>query len=80
MPGHSHETYKIGDGQFMEFKHVCVICPGEFENKVIAWVHTTSPADFDEMREYEDNWMITGPSVGALWLKYAPLWNEAGRP
>ena len=80
MPGHSRETYKIVDGQFVEFKHTCVICPGDFENKVIAWVRTISPADFDQMRDYEDNWMITGPSVGALWLKYAPLWDEAGRP
>lgn len=80
MPGHGRETYKVVDGMFVEFKHACVLgCDQEFEANVIAWVRTTSPADADEMAGGIIN-PITGPAIGALWLKYAPLWNEAGRP
>ena len=80
MPGHSRETYKVVDGKFVEFTHTCILgCEAEFENLVIAWVRTISPGDADEMAGPIIG-TTTGPDIGALWLKYAPLWNEAGRP
>jgi hypothetical protein len=80
MPGHSRETYKIVDGQFVEFEHRCLLgCDGEFDARVVAWVRTISAADADEMAGPIIG-TTTGPAIGALWLKYAPLWNEAGRP
>jgi hypothetical protein len=42
-------------------------------------VRTINPADADEMAGGIID-PITGPAIGALWLQYAPLWNEAGRP
>jgi hypothetical protein len=76
--------HKIGvsDGLIVQFEGVCTNCGPIVDtpnDKVIAWVRGIAPDDADLM-----GMLITGylPNDEAplLWLKYAPLWDEAGRP
>jgi hypothetical protein len=72
----------IAEGSIVRFEGDCSNCGPAFDNpndKVIAWVRAFAPGDADLMGIF-----ITGyrPNDEAplLWLKYAPLWDEAGRP
>jgi hypothetical protein len=81
LPMRDTQTFTVVDGQILNVHVVCQLCEVQGQNgsTIISWVRTV---DADAAQVMNQTWIFEDgtPESDALWLKYAVLWNEEGRP
>ena len=73
-------SFRIEEGQILDVETYCAVCPpvGYAGDAVVSWVRSQNPEEASAMaRVHASN---GSAQSGALWLKWAVLWEEAGRP
>ncbi len=75
---HTDRIY-IDSGKIFEIENQCNLtnCRPDAWEQVIDWVAETDPDDSIAMTE---PWPLPAWDDAGFWLKYAPMWVEAGRP
>ena len=73
-------SFRIESGRFVDVETSCAICPpvGYAGDEVVSWVRSQNPEEASAMARVHAS--DGSAESGALWLKWAVLWEEAGRP
>jgi hypothetical protein len=77
VPWRDRYVFSFEDGQITHIKYTCIICwDGDAEDRFAAWVKTVDKTVSPRYGYI----LVDTEEQAAVWLEWAPKWEEAGRP